>query len=649
MNAEVGDAGARQAPPPPRPTGRPTPDRGVRNRRQPPPDDRPTSVFRFDNDATQKIPTISGDDAPPVDLSDRTTARRVTEESRAQESHAPITPLSATAPAEAAPETDLETSAPLQRTPDLTTALAQRSSPQRHPESAADRRRGIARGAKITGRVLVALACVMALVGTGYVWGAMKVWDGNWRNVDAVNPDDENIRNKDAQYGDETYLIVGTDSRSGQNGKIGAGDATSVEGIRSDTVLLVNVPANRSRVVAVSFPRDLQVDRPTCRSWDSNNRNYGDELSAESSVKLNSVYAFGGPECLVRVLTAMSGLNINHFISMDFNGFAQVVRAIGGVEVCSTVPLYDYELGQILAKAGKKKLNGKRALNYVRARNIASEGNGDYGRIKRQQLFMSSLLRSTLSGNILSSPGRLNSLVNTFIENSIVDNVNTQSLLDLAKSMQGMDAGRVTFLTVPTSGTSQDGQNNEIPRTEDIDAIFNAIIDDEPLPQEHPAKRKKKSSAKPSESPSTPAAPAGPRTVTATAQNPYNVEMRVLNGTSQSGLATQVSESFIANGFEVTGVADASEQRSDTVVRYGPGQEDSAATVAKMIPGASIQPDHTVQSGVEVIIGSNYGGGLDSAPEVGGTLSVTELPASTSPTRLPNDLAVTNAGDTTCS
>lgn len=114
------------------------------------------------------------------------------------------------------------------------------------------------------------------------------------------------------------------------------------------------------------------------------------------------MYAEGGPKCLVQVLTAMSGLNINHFIAMDFDGFEKVVRAIGGVEVCSTVPLYDYELGWILRKKGPKTQQPLRPELCARPQD-RDRGNGDYGRIKRQQLFMSSLLRSTLSGNVLST------------------------------------------------------------------------------------------------------------------------------------------------------------------------------------------------------------------------------------------------------
>ncbi len=610
-----------------------------------------------DDSVTQAIPTIKDAPAEPgVDLSDDATARRVIEESRAQESHAPDASDGEVPAALVGAQV-----APLQRTPDLTDAIPKvtsgrrrasdsagaRPGPRRHqPSTPADRRRGIARSATVTGRILVTIACVTALVGTGFVWGYLKSWNGNWKTIAALNSEDSNIRNKDAQYGDENYLIVGTDTRTGKNSTVGAGTVADAEGARSDTVILVNIPANRSRVVAVSFPRDLQVDRPECQTWDNNSGTYSGELPGADGVKLNSVYADGGPKCLVKVITEMSGLNINHFIAMDFYGFEKVVRSIGGVEVCSTTPLYDYELGQILRKPGKQKLTGKRALNYVRARNISTEGNGDYGRIKRQQLFMSSLLRSTLSGNVMSNPTKLNGIVNTFIDYSFVDGVDTQSLLRLAESMQGIEAGRVTFLTIPTAGTTTDGSNNEIPRTDDINAIFNAIIDDKPLPGE----KRKKAAAESTTSSSAPTStkPAGPTKVSATAQNPGNVGVRVLNGTGRAGTAAETASQLSPYGFDVRGVADASENRDTTVVRYGTGEQNSAATLAAMFPGASIQLDRTVKSGVEVILGSDFSGSPDSPPAPGSTLSTEQLPQASNTSNLPNDLAVTNAGDATC-
>ena len=508
-----------------------------------------------------------------------------------------------------------------------------------------------------TGRVLVALACVLTLVGTGFVWSMQRGWNDSWNFVQALNPNDQNIRNKGAQTGDENYLIVGTDSRAGKNSKLGGGDEYSIEGVRADTILLVNVPADRSRVVAVSWPRDLQVDRPECESWDPKTGDYdpNDMVYAQDGVKLNSVYAVGGPKCLVSTLQQISGLDINRFIAMDFEGFEKVVNAIGGVQVCSTVPLYDYELGYVLRKKGTTKLKGRRALNYVRARNISAEGNGDYGRIKRQQLFMSSLLRSTLSGDVLRNPGKMNKIVNTFIEYSNVDNIKTDDLIQLAQSMQGMDAGAVTFVTVPTAGTSEDGENNEIMRTDDVDAIFDAIIEDKPLPGEKSTKSGDGGNQGGGDQGGDTPAPAPktetPSQVDATAQYPSNTTVRVLNGSGKSGVASEVMNQLIANYFTVPGVADASTQRDDTVVRYGPGEQDSAATVAEMFPGARIQEDKNVKVGVEVILGKDFNGldDMQSPPEPGSTITVGQLPKADTKSDLPNDLAVTNAGDTTCS
>ena len=610
---------------------------------------------------TQSIPPVAGYEWEPVDLSDEVTAARATSESRGQSptsrtgeptSPDPDAPETERIPAAtpSAPETDpSETAAvederprrrPLEPTPDLTAAI-KRIRPQKRPITAKARAR---RTATNTGRVLLALVCTLALVGTGYVWNLNRTLNGAWNVVNALDPDDENIRNKEGQYGDETYLIVGTDTRNGKNADVGAGEAGTVEGARADTILLVNVPADRSRVVAVSWPRDLAVDRPDCDQWDFGTKEYGEPLPAANDVKINSVFGDGGPSCLVKTVTQMSGLNINHFIAMDFAGFEHVVRAIGGVEVCSKVPLFDDQIGYIVKTTGRDiKLTPKQALNYVRARHIAVEGNGDYGRIKRQQLFLSSLLRSTLSSDVITNPSKLNSIVSTFTEYSYVDNVDTDALINLAESMQGMDAGAVTFLTVPTAGTSTDGQNNEIPRTEDIDAIFNAIIDDEPLPGEKKKQPKK-------DAPATTTSKA-PEAKEMTAQYAGNMMVRVLNGTEQSGLADTVMNELIRQGVEVSGIGDASVNVDSTVVRYGPGERDSAATVAALFPGAKIQLDKTVKTGVQVIIGSDFTGveSMGTLPDAGSTLTVGQLPENTSHGDLPNDLSVTNAGDTTCS
>ena len=311
--------------------------------------------------------------------------------------------------------------------------------------------------------------------------------------VSALDLNSRDILDPNAQFGDENFLIVGVDSRFGENSDMGAGDTQDAGGTRSDTVMLVNIPANRKRVVAVSFPRDLAITPMQCEAWNPETHEYGplyddqtesygpDEVYTET--KLNSAYAFGGPKCLVKVIQKLSGLSVNRFMAVDFAGFAKMVDALGGVEVCSTTPLEDYELGTVLANAGRQTVDGHTALQYVRARQVTTETNGDYGRIKRQQLFLSSLLRSMISKEVFFSLSKLNNVVNMFIDDSYVDNIKTKDLVDLGQSIQGVNAGRITFVTVPTVGYA-DEYGNETPRTEDMRALFDAIINDDPLPEE---------------------------------------------------------------------------------------------------------------------------------------------------------------------
>lgn len=155
------------------------------------------------------------------------------------------------------------------------------------------------------------------------------------------------------------------------------------------------------------------------------------------------------------------------------------------MEVCTTTPLRDYELGTVLEHAGRQVIDGPTALNYVRARQVTTEENGDYGRIKRQQLFLSSLLRSLISEDTLFNLNKLNNVVNMFIGDSYVDNVKTKDLVDLGQSLQGIAAGHITFVTVPTGVTDQNG--DEPARTADMRALFDAIINDDPLPGENDA------------------------------------------------------------------------------------------------------------------------------------------------------------------
>ncbi|MCV7427238.1 LCP family protein [Mycobacterium montefiorense] len=513
-------------------------------------------------------------------------------------------------------------------------------------------------------RSLTALFAGLALALTGGAWQWSASKNHRLNIVNALDPNSGDIVDPSGQYGDEDFLIVGMDSRSGANADMGAGDTEDAGGARSDTVMLVNIPANRKRVVAVSFPRDLAITPMQCEAWNPDTGKYGplyDEKTKTwgskniyTETKLNSAFSFGGPKCLVKEIQKLSGLSINRFIAVDFSGFAKMVEALGGVEVCSKTPLHDYELGTVLEHSGRQLIDGPTALNYVRARQVTTEFNGDYGRIKRQQLFLSSLLRSLISEDTLTDLNKLNNVVNMFISNSRVDNVGTKDLVQLGQSLQGMAAGHFTFVTVPTGVTDQNG--DEPPRTSDMKALFNAIINDDPLPEENDqnaASLGTTPTSGPTTAPTTKKAPPPSTTPEArreqvTTTSPDEVTVRVSNATAQSGLAATATTALKRNGFNVMSPDDYPSSLTSTTVFVSPGNEQAAATVASAFANSKVARVSGYGQVVQVVLGPDFKAVTAPAPS-GSSLSVQidRSPGST-PTKLPDDLTVTNAADTTC-
>ena len=491
----------------------------------------------------------------------------------------------------------------------------------------------------IAGRTVAALAAVATLVLTGAGWNYLRATDKGFTKVQALDVGSHAIVDPVGQLGEENFLIAGTDSRAGANSSVGAGTTADAEGARSDTVMLVNIPASRKRVVVVSFPRDLDVTRPVCTGWNNDRAQYTDtDYPSALGDKLNGAYALGGPRCLIKVIQKLSGLKINHFVGLDFAGFESMVDTVGGVEVCTETPIVDTELGTVLSNAGRQVINGVTALDYVRARHVVGEERSDYDRIHRQQLFLSSLLRSALSNRVLFDPVKLNRFIAAFTSHAFMDNVNTQDLLMLGRSLQKVAADAITFLTVPTAGTTSYG--NEIPRESDIKAIFSAIIDDEPLPGERHS---------PEPAPTSAAAPPP-----LTAVDPTTVSVQVSNASGVSGAASATATKLAAPGFQIYSV-DTYPQGvlSSTLVRYSNGHRDEAATVAAALPGAKLQVTSDLGSIVQVALGKNFTGVVRTPPTFGTPLpTVASAPpdgsGSAVSVTLPSDLEHVNAADDNC-
>jgi LCP family protein required for cell wall assembly len=501
-------------------------------------------------------------------------------------------------------------------------------------DPAVERRRNVRKQrSALVGKALAGTTAILVFLATGVAWG-FKTWvDNKQHKVDALDTNSAAIQDRAAQNGDENFLMVGSDTREGAAAEDGVGDANKVGGARADTIMIAHVPANRARVVVISFPRDLEVNRPECEGWDHKNAKYtGNKVAPQSNVKINSIYAEGGPKCVTKVVQQLSGLMINHFVGIDFNGFKGMVDAVEGVTVCVEKPLKDTVLGTVVKDAGKDvTLTGDQALNFVRARHVIGDPTSDYGRIIRQQRFLSSLLRKAMSGQVLLDVGKLTGFVSAFTASTFGDNIGTDQLMLLGQSMQGLGAGRVTFITVPTVGEAN-GRGNETLRDKDNQALFAAIRNDTPLPGESPAPPPSNNQPTAAQPPPAQTQPVDPKTI----------KLQVFNGGNKTaGIATKTADKLGTFGYQVVRVENAPEQVQQTVIRYGKDKEAAAKTLASSVPGAQLQEDAASAGALFLILGPEYKLNV-IAPGGGGGAS----PPPT--TDLPKNLSTVNGDDIKC-
>ena len=195
-----------------------------------------------------------------------------------------------------------------------------------------------------------------------------------------------NYSNRPSASAGSNWLITGSDSRQGltraQQRKYSTG--RGISGHRSDTIMLLHVPANGTRAVLISLPRDSYVPIP----------GYGYN-------KLNAAFSFGGPKLLAETVQNITGLRINHYMGIGFGGFVNVVNAVGGVRMCLPAPLNDKASGLHLKK-GCQTLSGGVALSYVRDRHTYATQ--DLQRIQDQRLFVKALLSKLTSTGTMINP-----------------------------------------------------------------------------------------------------------------------------------------------------------------------------------------------------------------------------------------------------
>jgi hypothetical protein len=253
-----------------------------------------------------------------------------------------------------------------------------------------------------------------------------------------------------------------------------------------------------------------------------------------------------------------------------------------------------------------------------------------------------------ISKEVFFSLSKLNNVVNMFIEDSYVDNMNTKDLVTLGQSIQGIAAGRITFLTVPTTGY-MDEYGNEQLRKEDTAAIFSAIINDDPLPEEKNADNTPVPGTPESQTqaPVQDEAPSSELVDTITT-NPQDITVQVSNSTGQNGLGATAANELHTHGFNVTTPDDYPGPLDTTTVFFSPGNEQAAATVASAFQTPTIERVTNLGDVVQVVLGSDFNS-VGAPFSSGSPVQVHVVRGtSSSPTHLPEDLSITNAADASC-
>lgn len=236
----------------------------------------------------------------------------------------------------------------------------------------------------------------------------------------------------------QNILLLGSDTR-GTNGT----SIADLRGQRSDTMMLVHIPADRQNVFVMSIMRDSWLPIP----------GHGD-------AKINAAMSFGGVPLAVETVEGLLGISVDHVAVVDFGGFAGVTDALGGVSITNPIGFVSSKIPGHTFEAGPQMLDGTQALAFARERYAFVDG--DFQRVRNQQILIKGLMKAVLTTDTIVTPGKLNGLIDAlspFLASD--DGLGSAYLAGLTVELRDVRYDDVTFFTMPTSGTgtSSDGQS----------------------------------------------------------------------------------------------------------------------------------------------------------------------------------------------
>ncbi|MEU6226134.1 LCP family protein [Streptomyces sp. NPDC047042] len=412
-------------------------------------------------------------------------------------------------------------------------------------------------------------------------------------------------------------LLIGSDSRnSDANVSLGGDRDNRGNPPLGDVQMLVHVSADRKSAAVVSIPRDTRVDIPKCTDPDT-----GEKFAATNAI-INTSLARGGAGCTLATWQDLTGVYIDHWMTIDFAGVVKMADAIGGVEVCVNQNVWDRPLPGVSGgsglklTAGKHKVQGKQALQWLRTRHAFYS---DLGRAKAQHMYMNSMIRTLKAQNVFTDAGRLTGLAEAATKSLTVSEElgSVKELYDLGMQLKSVPTDRITMTTIPTV-VDPENPNHLVTADADAEQMWTMLRDDIAFDDKGGAASK------------APKATASATAPTDSAADPGEIGVLVQNGTrtatlaAAGGRAKAISQILAGKGF-TNAAADTSGSLSveKTVVRYPSADlAGDAQLVAKSlgIPASSVKKSTDV-SGVTVTVGADWREGTaypkEEAPKAG--------------------------------
>ncbi|MEU6463217.1 LCP family protein [Streptomyces sp. NPDC046976] len=396
-------------------------------------------------------------------------------------------------------------------------------------------------------------------------------------------------------------LLVGSDSRnSAENLKLGGSKSSVGDPPLGDVQMLIHISADRKSAAMVSIPRDTRVDIPKCTDPDT-----GKVYPATNDI-INTTLGRGGAGCTLATWENLTGVYIDHWMTIDFAGVVKMADAVGGVDVCVKQNVWDRPTAAqrggsgLKLTAGTHKIKGVQALQWLRTRHAWGS---DPLRARAQHMYLNSMLRTLKSQNVFTDTGRLMDLADSAVNSlKVSEEIGTvKKLYDLGMEMKSVPSDRITSVTMPNLPDPKDPDNHVVPNTADASKLWEMLRDDIPLDKNGGASDAKQAAKpQPTKSPST---------------DPAGLGVLVQNGTGSSsqaavpGRARTIAETLVSAGYS-RAVADTAPPppQDKTVVEYPSADlQGDAQGVAKALglPATAVKQTTSV-SGVTLLLGADW-------------------------------------------